>query len=908
MRLGTRASSVAAGRVFSLTPMQYMGLQNAATAGLASYSYSGPVYAKFLRDCIVDEFAQSHSALRSDLLLLDAEPMLALLCAQWETHALRCRLLNNTCDYYNRHHVLEASNLLAPPETVDLVPYMTIEQIIMVSWRDQIIQHPDISRALLDAVAGLLDAHRDGSSVSHTSSSGLCAYLVALGAATDVKTAASARTNARSSASASSSTSASSSARTDAQADAPPNLCVYRSLETHVLERTRIYYAQEAQTLQALSSAAYIRHVHARILDERRRAQLFLHPSTVGEVLRVCDETMVQPRLPALVGDLAQLIDAGEMDALGKLYQLCLRFNADVAVTHRAALAELCDSFGRLRPPAPRVSSMYGSIYRSEPADAPLAAASISAGAECLKTALIAGLPAQAGGTVAADVRGGGSSAALEVTDVYTQLLKHVGRVDGAGCMTSDAKAAVAALCGMESTSLFDVFTAAATHSLRQLLHECDAAARVAVVADTLYTHVRGRGLAAIDACLDDALKDPTGSIYIRAVSAVFTAMDAVVTRAFRRHVYLQNALHRAGNHFLNTNAASKVRREISAELLAKYCDAFIKKDAEQDDQADERMATIVALFRLLNDKDVFMTFYIAAMAKRLIYSKTNRDIEVRMIGHLRSECGVEFTAKINRMYSDMELGVTANAEFAKSQAEAGRVLAVSATFQVLTANAWPFSGKPLEITLPAEVRAVTSCFEEFYPRQNRGRRLTWLWKISTAEVKAHYPSGFYVVTCSALQLSILEQFNGAASRTVAELAASTGIEPELLKAVLGSLKPLLADSSPDEYTFNRSFRHKVRRLNINKAIRSERATEDKATREVVGEDRKILLQAAIVRIMKTRKAGVTHTALIDEVIQTMASRFHPDVKDIKRQIDALIEKEYMKRSDENKGMYDYVA
>lgn len=66
-------------------------------------------------------------------------------------------------------------------------------------------------------------------------------------------------------------------------------------------------------------------------------------------------------------------------------------------------------------------------------------------------------------------------------------------------------------------------------------------------------------------------------------------------------------------------------------------------------------------------------------------------------------------------------------------------------------------------------------------------------------------------------------------------------------------------------------------------------------------------IQAAIVRIMKARKSA-THTQLVNEVTRILAGRFPPKPQTIKKQIESLIERDYLERSATERKMLLYVA
>ena len=75
----------------------------------------------------------------------------------------------------------------------------------------------------------------------------------------------------------------------------------------------------------------------------------------------------------------------------------------------------------------------------------------------------------------------------------------------------------------------------------------------------------------------------------------------------------------------------------------------------------------------------------------------------------------------------------------------------------------------------------------------------------------------------------------------------------------------------------------------------------------MVKRDRQFEIQATIVRIMKSRKS-IRHAELMAQVIDQTKNRGTLDVADIKKNIDRLIDKEYMERADGSRDMYNYVA
>ncbi|XP_018652507.1 putative cullin [Schistosoma mansoni] len=70
-------------------------------------------------------------------------------------------------------------------------------------------------------------------------------------------------------------------------------------------------------------------------------------------------------------------------------------------------------------------------------------------------------------------------------------------------------------------------------------------------------------------------------------------------------------------------------------------------------------------VFRYIEDKDVFQKFYSKTLARRLVYNQSvSEDAEASMISKLKEACGFEYTAKLQRMFQDVNATRELNAKF----------------------------------------------------------------------------------------------------------------------------------------------------------------------------------------------------------------------------------------------------
>jgi cullin 1 len=249
--------------------------------------------------------------------------------------------------------------------------------------------------------------------------------------------------------------------------------------------------------------------------------------------------------------------------------------------------------------------------------------------------------------------------------------------------------------------------------------------------------------------------------------------------------------------------------------------------------------------------------------------------------------------------------------------------------------GSWPFN-QTFEMMIPPKFEETLNHFKIFYNEKHTGRTLTWLYSQSKGEMAANYrikpekgkkgdnslaPRQFLLVA-STVQMTVLLFFNNKDKSTVKELSRAVGSDLALMQQVVSTLirnNLLLRDgqsnSEPDDrlpepddiVKYNKDYTNKRTRVNINVTYKIEAKTDLENTHKNVEEDRRLLIQAAIVRIMKMRKT-INHQGLVAETIQQLSSRFTPSVPAIKKNIETLIEKEYVERSTKNRDVLNYLA
>jgi cullin 3 len=431
---------------------------------------------------------------------------------------------------------------------------------------------------------------------------------------------------------------------------------------------------------------------------------------------------------------------------------------------------------------------------------------------------------------------------------------------------------------------------------------------------------------------------------FVRGVLHMKQKYDQIVSESFRNEKKVQKRAKESFEDFLNVDARA-------ASCLAVYVDELLRVGLRgvTEEQINNELQQVIVVFRFLSDKDVFESFYKQHLAKRLLAGRSvSDDAERAMVSLLKAECGYQFTTKLEGMFNDMRISRETRDKYKahqRQQAETSHGKSVELEVDVLTTGYWPSQNVP-PCVLPPQVQQAIDCFSEFYLGKHTGRKLKWQTSAGAAELKVSFGTPPNVrrheLCVSTYQMCILMLFNDRDTLTLAEIRTQTHIPDSELRRHLISLctqknrilkkgsKGKGITSDDDTFTFNHDFQSKLKRVRIplvkDSSIAPSAADGSAAAPAVaaassgneshamdgsvpaaVEEDRRHMVEAAIVRIMKARRT-LSHNDLITEVTKQVSIRFQPSPQFIKKRIEGLIEREYLERSEHEHRLYMYVA
>ncbi|KRZ66892.1 Cullin-3 [Trichinella papuae] len=443
------------------------------------------------------------------------------------------------------------------------------------------------------------------------------------------------------------------------------------------------------------------------------------------------------------------------------------------------------------------------------------------------------------------------------------------------------------------------------------------------VMSSAMSNYLRQQGTALVHELTNGISTSPVQ--FIENLLSLKSRFDKFLSQAFENDSLFRRVISADFEYFLNLNPSSP-------EYLSLFIDDKLKKGSKAMSESDLEnvMDRAMILFRHLQEKDVFERYYKQHLAKRLLHTRSLADdAEKSVIAKLRMECGCHFTSKIEGMFKDMQLSATIN-ENIRNMKDAHPEFALPIDFSasVLTTGFWPTQGSVIRCILPSAANEAFEKFKHFYLSSHSGRILNLQPQLGTADLHAEFypPSSSsnpkqkkhkHILCVSTYQMCILMLFNKSNQYTYKEIVEQTAIpEKDLKRALLslifgkstqqvlcreskgaastGDRLPVLHEE--DVFRVNEEFSSRLFRVKIQTLLaKGETVPEQRETRGKIEEERKLEVEAAIVRIMKSRQR-LGHTVLLNEIVNQLKHRFMPSPIMIKKRIECLIERDYLSR------------
>ena len=365
------------------------------------------------------------------------------------------------------------------------------------------------------------------------------------------------------------------------------------------------------------------------------------------------------------------------------------------------------------------------------------------------------------------------------------------------------------------------------------------------------------------------------------------------------------------------------------ATSLAQYFDLGLRDGNSEVDLKATVIDGLIGLFRFISDKDVFEAHYRLLLSKRLL-EKGEKEGEREIIGRLKGECGALFVSRLEGMLADLQYSEDLDEKW-RNNGNSG------VTVRVLSAGVWPVAGWGVEV--PSFFRKFVDEFSNFYSNQHSGRRLNFLASLGTVELRwrcgSEIPAesgetpkpahAFYQLSMSTLQAFALveisskpQTFSSLQSVLIADGSeeAITELKRHVTSLIVNPKFRLLNSagdgrsivSESDLLSINESWEGgKARQMRV-PLLKEKTGTEAKSKEELpqaVEEERKFLLDAVLIRVMKSRKVLAFNQLLIESVT-LLGGRFNPSVALFKQRIESLTERDYLRKGDGN--VLEYLA
>ena len=405
--------------------------------------------------------------------------------------------------------------------------------------------------------------------------------------------------------------------------------------------------------------------------------------------------------------------------------------------------------------------------------------------------------------------------------------------------------------------------------------------------------------------------------------------MNNFVKEHFMNIIYFQDINNKIFSLFM--------KKEKFVNKLCKYIDYCMKIGfkGKSEEEIDATLDDIILLFNCLNSKLEFQIESEKNMCERLLKNESLSTIaEQKLISKLKEKAGVTYVTKMAGMVNDLEKNKT-NIELYKSSDHKGKPNDIELNVIVVSQNAWELRNNSIvNIIMPKFLSTCLEDFENFYVNKYKDQKLIWNLGISKIEIQYLYLDNKNISISTLpqlLTLLLLEQNEELSLKMISQLL---GCQSSI---IINDIQGLIYNTSfnqnhsidkgiitctfdeeakefkeNDKISINKNFTCSKIRFSTLPIKKKKSANEIK--KEEIEENKIIkryesnILQGTLTRIMKNRIGQkTTHSWLVAEASKQI-DLFNAQPQQIKENIEKLIEKNIIKRAEEDRNCYIYIA
>ncbi|KAA6394952.1 MAG: putative cullin 1 [Streblomastix strix] len=394
--------------------------------------------------------------------------------------------------------------------------------------------------------------------------------------------------------------------------------------------------------------------------------------------------------------------------------------------------------------------------------------------------------------------------------------------------------------------------------------------------------------------------------IIVDQVISLFRRVNRMHQELFQNLPQFGTSIQDAFSEFLN-DSRSKYWMKFT-ESLAIYVDELMKSSLAStlNDQIQTRFDEIVGVLQYVQQKDVFINSHQYLLSQRILNQAIGEsekiEVEKVFIDKLKIRFGDSYTYKLDAMFKDLLPQV--KLQQLEDDQQQGLNLGFDLQAQILTKASWSIL-KRENVNLPDNLQQALQSFQHLYKKIKPEREIEWFPKLGSMVVEVQFAQKKCNITMESTQALVLLNFANGAQLSVNDLSTLLKIDKdEIMMNVISlmSRPPLLIRvyegsqgqtsirlKDDDQLKLNKELKPKK------KNFRAQRLTDQSQLKtlwlqQLVLDERKTKIDGTIVYL--TRE-------LVNNAIAQITN-FIPSSFEVKQRIEDLIEREFLKRAEQN--------